>query len=219
MLWPGVALAALVALLAGIVTAPILRTLPEPASEVPKPAYRELATPAFSAVVGTATLVAGVTVALHAPSVTWLAWLSLVGPGVLAVCIDARSTFLPLRLAHASWVIAAGGVVAMVLAERDWRPAAAALIGSVIVGGFFWLVWRVSGGIGFGDVRLMSTVGAVTALHGTSLVMLAVLAGTLLGAGWGVVQRLTRRTREFPYGPGLLAGAFVAWWLQPLATF
>ena len=45
------------------------------------------------------------------------------------------------------------------------------------------MFWRLSRGLGFGDVRLAATIGAVTGLESLDLVAGSVLLGTLLGAG------------------------------------
>ena len=92
------------------------------------------------------------------------------------------------------------------------------LFGAAAVGGLFHLLWAWSrGGLGYGDVRLMAAVGAVTALEGAMFAGWSVFAGTLLGAIWGLVHTAIRgRGVPFPYGPALLAGPFVMLALRPL---
>ena len=101
------------------------------------------------------------------------------------------------------------GALVAALAWSSWTPLLAAALGALVVGGFFHLVWRLTGGLGYGDVRLAATIGAVTAMTSPTLVGAAVLTGTLLGAVTGVALRLAGRRGGFPYGPGLLAGAFL----------
>ena len=85
------------------------------------------------------------------------------------------------------------------------------LVAAVAVGGgLFHLLWRWTGAFGYGDVRLAATIGAVTALDSVELVTTSLLLGTLVGAVWGVVHRLAGGRGAFPYGPGLLAGPFLA---------
>lgn len=214
--WPTLALAVAVAsaVVMASLTPAVLRALPEPAEPDGKPPYASLATPGFLLGVGLATATAtGVVVAL-APVAHWLAWASLCLVNVLACAIDARTTWLPLVLARVGWVVAAAGAVVVALASSSWTPILAAALGAGAVGGFFHLVWRITGAFGYGDVRLAATIGAVTALDSTMLVVAAVMAGTVLGALWGVLHAARGRGSAFPYGPGLLAGPFVALLLQ-----
>ena len=97
----------------------------------------------------------------------------------------------------------------------------AALIGfmlCVAVGGFFALFWRLTGGIGFSDVRLMACVGAITAAASIDLAIAATLAGTILGACWGLLRRVLGRSGQFAYGPALWAGPFLALLLAQLPS-
>lgn len=191
-----------------LATGPVLRRLPRCPDA---PAYDALATPGFAAATGAAAALAAVVAFVWAPPAHWAAWAALATTAVPAVCVDARTTWLPLPLARAGWVGAAAGViVAAGAAPEPWPVLLAAALGALLVGGFFHLVWAVSGQIGYGDVRLMATVGAVTALGGWPLVAAAVLGGTVLGAATGVGHRLLGGRGAFPYGPGLLTGAFAA---------
>ena len=86
-----------------------------------------------------------------------------------------------------------------------------ALAGACATSGVFWLVWRFSGSFGFGDVRLGLLVGAAAGSMGLQAWTTALLAGTLIGAGWAIVHALRGRASEpFPYGPSLWLGPVVA---------
>lgn len=218
MVWAGVVGAVAVAVVMGAVTIPVLGILPEPIPSQGKVPYADLATPRFAGSVALATLLTAFSVVANAPPATWPVWLGLVGPGVLAAVVDARTTYLPKRLCHVSWLLTTVGVILAALTVRSGQPVASAALGALTVGGFFWLLWRFTRGIGFGDVRLMVTVGAVCGVYGPAMVGWAVLAGTSLGAIWGIWHRLVRGPGPFAYGPGLLVGPFVALWIQPLAA-
>lgn len=214
-LW-ALAAAVVVGALMGLLTGPLLRALPEPDRDADgKLPYTALATPGFAAAVGLlcggATLLAG----LRADPAHWVAWAALGTANVLACAIDARTTWLPRRLSVAGWLLAAAGAVLAAVAASAWQPAAAAALGALATGGFFHMVWRVTGQLGYGDVRLAATIGAVTALGSPMLVAWSLLAGTTLGALTGVAHRLLGGKEGFPYGPGLLAGAYVALLLPP----
>lgn len=202
------------ALAMGLITRPVLRGLPRP-SEAPD--YAALARPGFAIGVGALTFVAASVACWLASPPTLVAWLGLATVGVLSVSIDARTTWLPLRLARWGWVLAAAGVVVAAISAGDAGLLAAGAAGTVAVGGLFHLLWAWSRGLGYGDVRLMATVGAVTALEGAMFAGWSVFAGTLLGAVWGLVHTAIRgRGVPFPYGPALLAGPFVMLALRPL---
>lgn len=212
MSWPALLAAVVLAGAAWALTPVVLRALPEPATSDAKGKvpYAALVTPAFAAAVGVLGGLAGL-VAFTALSVEhWLAWTALALVNLLACAIDARTTWLPARLSHVGWFVAAGGAVVVALAQGSAWPLVRAGLGAVAVGGLFHLLWWVTGTFGYGDVRLAVTIGAVTALVDAELVVASVLAGTALSAAVGIGYRLTGRREGFPYGPGLLAGPFVA---------
>ena len=71
-----------------------------------------------------------------------------------------------------------------------------------------WLASR--GGFGFGDVRFAPLVGAPAAAHSWSLLLWALLLGSVAGAVWGLVRMLRGRRGPYPYAPWLLAGGYLA---------
>lgn len=212
--WPtpalAVVLAALVATATAALTPAVLRTLPEPADPDGKPPYASLASHTVVAGVGLACLAATLLVTLTVPPAHWPAWLALASVNVLACAVDARTTWLPLPLARAGWAVAAVGAGVVAWASGSWTPLAAAALGALALGLLFHLLWRTTGAFGYGDVRLAATIGAVTALDSVGLVVWALLLGTLAGAVWGIVHRVAGGRGTFPYGPGLLAGPFLA---------
>ncbi|WP_052462629.1 prepilin peptidase [Nigerium massiliense] len=208
----GLALAA--GALTGGAAIPVLRRLPEPLDDpdvAGKRPYATLATPWFAFGVTVASAAASTLVAAAVTPWHWLAWAALTTVSVLAVAIDLRTTYLPRVLAHAGYAIAAAGVVVACVGTGSPLPAVASSAGALATGGFFWLFWRVSGGLGYGDVRLAATIGAVTALTSAELVLWSAFLGTLVGAVWSVARRLASGSdAPFAYGPALLAGPFLA---------
>lgn len=210
--WPAPVSAVVLALAVLLLTAPVLRRLPEPPPDQAdgKPTYASLATRRFTVVAAAAAFVAGLCAFSLTPAPHWVAWVALAGVNVVACAIDARTTWLPALLSRAGWVVAAAGAVVVAVVDRSWTPLVAAAVGALVAGGFFHLFWLVTGGIGYGDVRLAATIGAVTALGSVALVGWSLLLGTVVGAVAGVVHRVVGGDGAFPYGPSLLAGPFLA---------
>ncbi|NHB84008.1 prepilin peptidase [Tessaracoccus sp. HDW20] len=176
------------------------------------PDLAALVTPRSTAVVAVTALAAALILLVVPAGHRWV-WVGYLAVGVPLVGVDLRTTFLPARL---NWAAAAAMAVGLlVVGVRSPMTAVSSLLGALAVAAFLYVVWRFSSGLGFGDVRLGLLIGAVAGLSGASAVGVALFAGTLLGALHGVGHLLwagrdPARPREFPYGPALYAGAFVA---------
>lgn len=141
------------------------------------------------------------------------AWLLLAPVGVLLAVVDFRVQRLPdlltLPLAAAALVLLG---VAALLPEHagDWLTS---LLGALLLGGAYFVLFLISpNGMGFGDVKLALGLGAVLGWYGWGSVVLGTFAGFLFGGLYGlalvVLRRAGRRT-SIPFGPFLVAGAFV----------
>jgi len=140
-------------------------------------------------------------------------WLLLAPLGVLLTIVDFRVQRLPdvltLPLAALALVLLAA---AAVLPEHagDWLTA---LLGALVLGGAYFLLFLVNpNGMGFGDVKLALGLGAVLGWYGWATVVLGTFAGFLLGGLYGlglVLARRAGRKTAIPFGPFLMAGAFV----------
>ncbi|MGW3652255.1 prepilin peptidase [Streptomyces sp. NPDC000878] len=141
------------------------------------------------------------------------AWLLLAPVGVLLAVVDFRVQRLPdlltLPLAAAALVLLG---VAALLPEHagDWLTA---LLGALVLGGAYFVLFLISpNGMGFGDVKLALGLGAVLGWYGWGSVVLGTFAGFLFGGLYGlalVVARRAGRRTSIPFGPFLIAGAFV----------
>ncbi|NEA68171.1 A24 family peptidase [Streptomyces sp. SID12488] len=141
------------------------------------------------------------------------AWLLLAPVGVLLAVVDFRVQRLPdpltLPLAAAALVLLG---VAALLPEHagDWPTA---LLGALVLAGVYFVLFLISpDGMGFGDVKLALGLGAVLGWYGWGSVVLGTFAGFLFGGVYGIplviARRIGRRT-SIPFGPFLIAGAFV----------
>ncbi|GAA3077518.1 prepilin peptidase [Streptomyces glomeratus] len=140
-----------------------------------------------------------------------MVWLLLAPAAVLLATVDFAVHRLPdaltLPLAAAALVLLG---VAEVLpgASGSWTSA---LLGSLILGACYFVLFLLSKGFGFGDVKLALVLGAVLGWYGWPIVLVGTFAGYLFGALYGVGLILARRAgrkSSIPFGPFLMAGAF-----------
>jgi leader peptidase (prepilin peptidase)/N-methyltransferase len=118
-----------------------------------------------------------------------------------------------------SYLVAIGwlaGAVAIALvaargAAASWAALLTALVGVAAGGGMIWIV-RVIGAatlrresMGFGDVMLMSFIGAFIGWQGALIVF---FLAPFLGLVNGVLQWILHRQPEIPYGPYLCLATF-----------
>ncbi|MFG2312364.1 prepilin peptidase [Streptomyces sp. NPDC048566] len=141
------------------------------------------------------------------------AWLLLAPLGVLLALVDFRVQRLPdpLTLPFAAAALVLLGVAAALPEHAgDWPTA---LFGAGALGGGYFVLFLVNpDGMGFGDVKLALGLGAVLGWYGWSAVFLGTFAGFLFGGLYGlglvIVRRAGRKT-SIPFGPFLIAGAYV----------
>lgn len=202
-----VALALLAALFTVLLWRPVMVSLPEPHDPAKLP-YRALAGGRHAIVAALCVAVACLGLA-WVPRAAWPAWAGLATIGVALAVIDACTTWLPLRLTHVLWVAASVGV-ALLGVTAGWRSALTAAGAAAASGAFFWLFWRITGGLGFGDVRLAPVIGATAGSVSATHAAAALLLGTALGAGVGLARLALGRRGPFAYGPALVAGPWLA---------
>ncbi|MFF4136286.1 prepilin peptidase [Streptomyces mirabilis] len=140
-------------------------------------------------------------------------WLLLAPLGVLLAVVDFRVQRLPdvLTLPLAGLALVLLGVTALVPEHAGEWPTA--LFGSLVLGGAYFLLFLVNpNGMGFGDVKLALGIGAVLGWYGWGTVVLGTFAGFLFGGLYGlglVLMRRAGRKTSIPFGPFLIAGAYV----------
>ncbi|AJE83062.1 type IV peptidase [Streptomyces albus] len=141
------------------------------------------------------------------------AWLLLAPVFVLLAMVDFRVQRLPdpltLPLAGGALLLLGG---AALLPEHggDWTGA---LLGALALGLFFFVLFLINPrGMGFGDVKLVLSLGAVLGWYSWGGLLLGTFVGFLLGALYGVglvaLRRADRKT-SIPFGPFLIAGALL----------
>jgi leader peptidase (prepilin peptidase)/N-methyltransferase len=198
-------------LVVALAVRPVLHSLPEPVAAQGKTPYRDLATPCFVvACVGFAMLAQGLALVLLHLRVQPL-WTVLAVCGVLLAAIDARTTWLPLRLTRVGWALMAVAVGTSLPLGASVAAVVRTAAGSVAAGTLYLVIWAVTrGGFGFGDVRFAPLLGAATASQSWTLLIWGLTAGTAVGAVHGGLRLLGRRKGSFPYAPSMLAGCYLA---------
>lgn len=143
------------------------------------------------------------------PAYLWFAWVT-----VTLTITDLDAKLIPNR------VLFPGTVVGLVLlgigALGDGMPAA---FGRAIIGaaGAFLLLYLVArlarGDFGLGDVKLGFLLGLFTAYQGWAELVVGLLAAFALGGAVSLfllATRMRRRKDAIPFGPYLVAGAYIA---------
>ena len=179
----------------------------QPPDGEPRQRYQALMTSKLRFTTAVLSLAAGLIGAWGSPNMPWLWWL-LSTVGVIAAVIDTHTMLLPLRLTQLLWGTSAATVIAAALIQQRPWLIVSSIIGSLIVAGGLFCCWRL-GQLGFGDVRLGFSIGALAAIPGWSFFAHTLLLGSIAGAVWGLI--VTRKQREpFPYGPSLVLGPYLA---------
>lgn len=131
--------------------------------------------------------------------------------GVALAWVDWRLRLLPTALIRPSYLVVGVFVVVAALAAGEPRRLMGAVIGLVVLRGLYWLLWRFTPGMGFGDVRLSGVIGLALGYLGLPALLVGGYAGFVLGVVLWVPMRLLRLTtdRSFPFGPFMLLGVVV----------
>jgi leader peptidase (prepilin peptidase) / N-methyltransferase len=182
--------------------------------------------------VTTATIFAGVTLWLMAPSspVASIAH-SAGGRGVIAVAlvtgaflwfaassvaltaIDLAAHRLPNAVVVPGYVVVIVGLVMAAAIAGDWTRAGITVAGTAILlvtYGLMAATWR--GAMGGGDVKLAGVIGGFLGFVGWAALAIGAIAAFLLGGIASIALLLTRRatrTSGIPFGPWMLAGAWI----------
>ena len=206
-----VAAAALTGLATAAAVRPVLKALPEPPDQPDKVAYRSLLTTRLVLLCGLLSAFCAALAWQGVPPATLPLWTVLSSCGVLLAVIDAKTTWLPLRLTQAAWLLMLLGVVVGCALGGGWELVVRSVVGAAIAGTLYFLGWLITrGGFGFGDVRYAPLLGAAAAADSWRLLILALTMGTVIGGLYGLARLAYRRRGPFPYAPSMLAGVYLA---------
>ncbi len=139
----------------------------------------------------------------------WL--IALIGLIALAV-YDIRWMLLPNRIIFPLYGLAIMYACALVFQQGTTGALFDVLLGSLIGGGMFYVLFQISNGqwIGGGDVKLGFFIGALagSAIQSVLMLFLASLLGTLWILPLLAVGKITRKTR-IPFGPFLITACVI----------
>ncbi|MFS3129568.1 prepilin peptidase [Nocardioides sp. Bht2] len=206
--------AAVVAALLGWLMPRWVARLPEPEPiDAEKTPYPELAaTPGLTVRYAVAAaVVAGVLAAVLGPDARLLFLVPLSALGVALAQIDFRTRLLPKRLVLPAYPAMLVGLALAAVLRGELELITGGLLGGVIAWAIYWLLWRFTPGMGFGDVRLSGIVGMALGAFGWHTLGYGLYAAFVVGAlGW-IPLRLMGFTkdRHFAFGPFMLLGAVV----------
>jgi len=144
------------------------------------------------------------------PGLAWVALMAVGGIFLVAAFIDLEIFILPDILTLPGFFV---GLGAAHLALDATVPDS--LVGAAAGVGLFWLSRlayrkaRSADGLGFGDVKLMAMIGALTGIKDLPLAILIAAAGTL--AAFFLFRKPGQSTRDMrlPFGPFLCLGAML----------
>ncbi len=142
-----------------------------------------------------------------------VAFLYLAAISAVLALIDIETHTLPNVIVLPAYVV--GAVLLGAGALLTGRPEALLSAGIGAVAAFVLylvLALAVPGGMGFGDVKLAGVIGLFLGFLGWAPLFVGVFAAFVLGGVFGVVLRAMRRSRRgggIPFGPWMLAGAWL----------
>jgi leader peptidase (prepilin peptidase) / N-methyltransferase len=141
------------------------------------------------------------------------AYLYLAAVAVALAAIDIDLKRLPDKIVLPSYAVAPLLLLPAVIAQHSWDAAIRGLIAAAVLFGGYFVLAVLPKGMGFGDVKLAPLLGFYLGWLGWSSVAIGAFAGFLLGGVAGVLLMVLRaatgKTR-IPFGPYMLAGAFLA---------
>ncbi|MGI8394185.1 prepilin peptidase [Leucobacter sp. W1038] len=182
---------------------------------------------AFALVAGWVFSVVGATTPFGAAGAlsaiaAWLvlaAYLWLAAISIALTLIDLEHKRLPDAIVVPSIAVVTALLGVAAALSGNWSQFVSALAGAAILFvAYFLIVLVYPRGLGGGDVKLAPVLGAALGFVGWDALAVGAFAGFVLGAVYGlalIAMRRGGRKTEIPFGPFMLAGAWVGVWAGP----
>jgi leader peptidase (prepilin peptidase)/N-methyltransferase len=173
---------------------------------------RRTGPPPLAVELTTALLLGALAARVH-PSLVLAAacWLALCS--VPLAFIDAAVRRLPDVLTGAALAGTTLLLFAAAAASGHWPVLARSVLGGVALAGFYLALAMISpSGMGMGDVKAAASLGTMLAWRGWTALIAGGFAGFLFAAVYGIALLMSgRATRkhQIPFGPFMIAGAFL----------
>jgi len=141
------------------------------------------------------------------------AYLYLAAIAIALAAIDLDVLRLPDQIVLPSYGVAVVLLIPAAIVEHSWDAALRGLLAAAALYALYRLLAMIPRGMGGGDVKLAPLLGFYLGWLGWSSVAVGAFAGFLLGGIVGLALmalRLAHRKSRIPFGPYMLAGAFLA---------
>ncbi|BDV30355.1 prepilin peptidase [Microbacterium terricola] len=142
-----------------------------------------------------------------------VAYLYFAAISIALTLIDLDTRRLPNAIVLPSYLVALVLFTVACVLGAEWESLARAAIGGAALYGFYFLLRLVRpDGMGGGDVKLAGVVGLYLGWLGWGALIVGAFAAFLLGGIYGVAllaRRRAGRKTAIPFGPWMLAGAWV----------
>ncbi len=140
--------------------------------------------------------------------------LVFVAAGIALSAIDIEHLRLPDRVVFPTLALVGFALTVAAALDNTWTKLWWAIGGAVFAAGtLFTIRLAYRRGMGLGDVKLALVLGMVTGWYGPARIALGLFLGFFVGSALGIglgVRAGGIRGVKMPFGPSLIAGAFVA---------
>ncbi|GAA1440207.1 A24 family peptidase [Leifsonia poae] len=151
--------------------------------------------------------------ALIGELVEFVAFLYLAAISVALAAIDLDTRTLPNRIVLPAYLVGGGFIIASAVLTGDLGGPIGAGIGlAALFILYFTLAMVRPGGMGFGDVKLAGVIGMYLGYLGWGPLAIGAFSAFVLGGVFGIALLALRRARRgsgIPFGPWMLAGAWI----------
>lgn len=141
----------------------------------------------------------------------WLVILTLL---ITLTVYDIRWKILPSKIIYIIYPLVILNNLIVVFSSRNYSLILGYLLGFIILGGIFYLLFQVSFGkwIGGGDVRLGFLLGLLVGgpLNSILLLFIGSIVGTFLSIPFILIGKLKKKS-TIPFGPFLVIGAIIVY--------
>lgn len=142
-----------------------------------------------------------------------IAYLYLASISIALAMIDLDTRRLPNAIVLPAYIVLTLLFTAACLLGAPWEALLRAAVGGAALYAFYFLLRIIRpGGMGGGDVKLAGVLGAALGWLGWGSLIVGAFAAFILGGVVGVILMVMRRaTRKsaIPFGPWMIAGAWI----------